>query len=121
MYNEETNNRGRSIISALIKLLILVVFIFLLVWLFPTKESLKPLYDDIFRNNINSMKDAAETYFTNDRLPKKVGDKVKITLAEMLNKKLLLPFVDKYGKECDLNKSYVEITKTETEYEMKVY
>lgn len=121
MYNEERPSRGKGLISALIKLLILVVFIFLLVWLFPTKESLKPLYQDVFRNNINSMKDAAETYFTNERLPQNVGDKVKITLKEMLDKNLLLPFVDKYGKECDLNKSYVEITKTETEYEMKVY
>lgn len=108
------------IVKVLIRLLIIIAAIFVLVWLFPTKQSLNPLYQDVFRNNINSMKDAAETYFTNERLPKNVGDSVKLTLKEMQDMNLVLPFIDRYGKECDLEKSYVEITKTETEYELKV-
>lgn len=108
------------VVKVLIKFLIIIGAIFVLVWLFPTKQSLNPLYQDVFRNNINSMKDAAETYFTNERLPKNVGDKVKLTLKEMQDMNLVLPFIDRYGKECDLNNSYVEITKTETEYELKV-
>ena len=114
------NNRGNLLVDLLLKALLIIVFIFVLVWLFPTKNSLNPLYQEVFRNNINSMKDAATTYFTNERLPKEVGESVKLTLREMLDKDLLLPFVDKYNKSCDLDASYVEITKTETEYELKV-
>ena len=114
------NNRGNLLVELLLKALLVIVFIFILVWLFPTKNSLNPLYQEVFRNNINSMKDAAETYFTNERLPKEVGESVRLTLREMLDKDLLLPFVDKYNKSCSLDASYVEITKTETEYELKV-
>lgn len=119
----ENENRSsiNLIVKLLVRLLIIIAAMFVLVWLFPTKQSLNPLYQDVFRNNINSMKDAAETYFTNERLPKNVGDKVKLTLKEMQDMNLVLPFIDRYGKECDLDKSYVEITKTETEYELKVY
>ena len=121
-YNEEPRERhGSLIINLLLKILLIIAFIFVLVWLFPTKNYLNPLFQEIFRNNINSMKDSATTYFTNERLPKNVGDKVRLTLREMLDMKLLLPFVDKYDKECNLDTSYVEITKTETEYELKVY
>lgn len=118
----EMENRSslKLIVAILIRLLILIAVVILLVWLFPTKQSLNPLYQDVFRNNINQMKEAAETYFTNERLPQNVGDKVRLTLKEMQEKHLIVPFVDRYGKECDLEKSYVEITKTETEYELKV-
>lgn len=123
MYREEENNRGsilKTLLKVVIVIILFIIFILVLLKLFPTKQALNPLYEEIFRNNINSMKDAAETYYTNDRLPKEVGETVTMTLKEMLDKKLLLPFVDKYNKECDLNNSYVTITKTETEYELKV-
>lgn len=120
-YNEEPRQgTGRILINILLKSLLIIIFIFILVWLFPTKNSLNPLYQEIFRNNIDAMKEAATTYFTNERLPKNVGDSEKLTLREMLEMNLLLPFVDKYDKQCDLDNSYVEITKTETEYELKV-
>mgnify|MGYP006993386844 CR=1 FL=1 len=41
------------------------------------------------------MKDAAESYFTLERLPQKEGDKITLTLKQMLDKKLLLPLTDK--------------------------
>lgn len=117
---EERKGTGSLLINLLLKILLIIVFIFILVWLFPTKNSLNPLYQEIFRNNVEAMKEAATTYFTNERLPKNVGDSVRLTLKEMLEMNLLLPFVDKYDKQCDLENSYVEITKTETEYELKV-
>ena len=104
----------------LLGILFVALIIFLLLWFFPTKNSLNPLLQDVFRNNINSMKDAAETYFTNERMPSEVGEKVKITLGEMLDLNLLLPFTDKNGNSCSYTDSYVEVTKTNTEYEMKV-
>ena len=119
MYQEERKSSG-IIRKVLLTIIFLILLIFILVWFFPTKNSLKPLYEGIFRDNLNSMREAAETYFTNERLPKNVGDKVRLTLQEMLDMHLLLPFVDKDGKVCDLKASYVEVIKTETEYEMTV-
>ncbi len=124
----------------LIGLLLAFLLIFLLVWLFPTKaglkstindsvsdafdktfaEKLEPLYDRIFSDNINTMKEVATAYFTTERLPKREGQTKKLTLGEMLDMKLLLAIKDKNGKMCDEEKSYVEITKMDKEYKMKV-
>ena len=104
----------------ILKLLLVIGFVAILVWLFPTKSSLGPLYQEIFRNNLNSMRIAADSYYTNERLPEKVNDSIRMSLGEMLDKNLLLEFVDKSGNKCDYYKSYVEITRTETEYELKV-
>lgn len=123
MYDYDQNNRkgtGSLVVTLLGRLVLILVFVLILLLLFPTKKSLNPLYQSLFRDNLNSMKEAAETYYTNERLPQKLEDTVKMTLREMLNKDLILPFVDKNNKECDLDNSYVEITKRSTEYELKV-
>jgi len=118
-----------------LQLLFIVLLVFILIWLFPTKgylerkldgiESsidgkLQPLYTRLFTDNIITMKDAAKSYFTNPRLPQNVGDKVKLSLSEMYEKGLLLELVDSNNKSCDATKSYVEVTKMDEEYQMKV-
>ncbi len=135
MYNEK--NSEFSIRDIVLQLLFVVLFVFILLWLFPTKtdvnklsdklmknkpdSSLDILFDRIFNENMFIMKDATKDYFTKERVPKKIGDKVTITLGEMLDKKLLLPFVDKDGKQCDLTRSYVEVTKiNNVEYTAKI-
>src|SRR5574344_1346537 len=127
MYNEQANFSIKNVI-----LQFLFVALFILIWLFPLKSDLKKvttsgentdltvLTDRIFNENIISMKDAAKSYYTTSRLPKNVGDKVKMTLGEMLDKKIILPFTDKDGKTCSLTESYVEITKYDEEFIMKV-
>ena len=135
MYTETNNFSMRNVI---LQFLFVALFIFILIWLFPMKSDLKKavssidnsknnsdglsvLTDRIFNENIYDMKDAAQSYFTNERLPQKVGATAKITLREMLDKKIILPFTDKNGKQCDLDSSYVEITKNnDKEYLMKV-
>ena len=103
----------------LVKLLLIVVFIFLLMYLFPM-PNLTPFYSSIFNNNIQTMKDAAEDYYTTERMPEKTGDSTKMTLQEMIDEKLIIPFVDKNGKACNTEKSYVKVTKKDKEYELKV-
>ena len=80
----------------LVKVLLIVIFIFLLMYLFPM-PNLSPFYSSIFNDNVQTMKDAAEDYFTKDRMPQNVGDSSKLTLQQMLDKKLVLPFLDKNG------------------------
>lgn len=133
MYNERPNFSMKNVIF---QFLFVALFIFILIWLFPMKSDVRNafkgdsndktnnvssvLYDRIFNENVIAMKDAAKSYFTTPRLPQNVGDKVKMTLGEMLNKKIILPFVDKNGDACDLDASYVEITKYDEEFVMKV-
>lgn len=104
----------------LVKIVLIVLFIFLLMFLFPM-PNLTTFYDSVFNNNVQNMKDAAEKWFTKERMPKEVGDEEKLTLQDMLDKKLVLPFLDKDGKECDTKKSYVTVKKEENEYTLKVY
>lgn len=115
----EERRKSSFIRDIVIKIFLILLFVFLIVLLFPM-PNLTPFYDAVFNNNVQTMKDAAEDYFTKERMPEKEGDKVKLTLQDMLDKKLILPFLDKDGKECDTQKSYVEVTKKKTEYELEV-
>ena len=119
--------------SFFLTILLVLLFIFLMLWLFPTKnyvdeklqstydlERLEVLYDEIFANNVGRMKDAAIGYFTNERMPQIVGQSKKLTLQEMYNLHLVLKMKDKDGNYCHVTKSYVEMTKYTEEYRLKV-
>lgn len=120
MYTEYEEKKGFPLRDFLIKLVLIIGFVLLLIWFLPI-PNLKGLNNTIFNANVQTMKDAAISYFTTERLPKNVGDKVTLTLKEMLDMKLLLPFTDKNGESCDVTKSYVTLEKKETEYLMTVH
>lgn len=115
---EETKKR-LTIKDVLIRLILIIIFIFLLIWLFPMPD-IKPLNNQLFSQNVSSMKEVAKTYYTVERLPKKVNDKVRMTLQEMIDNKLAFPLMDSKGKYCDTEESYIEITKLDNEYTIKV-
>ncbi len=116
----ETKGKSGIIRDLVIKIFLILLFVFLITLLFPM-PNLTPFYNRIFNDNVQTMKDAAEDYFTKERMPEKVGDSSKLTLKQMIDKKLILPFLDKNGNECDLEKSYVRVTKKKTEYELEVH
>ena len=116
------NKNGFSIIKLLLFCLLFLFFMFLVMWIVKkSAPNLDPIYDSIFRDNINNMQDAGEAYFTNDKLPTEIGEEVKITLQEMLDKNYILPFTDKNGDACNLNDSYVLVVKTKDGYELRTY
>lgn len=121
MYTEE-RKRGSLIKDFISKLILIIIFVLLLIWLvpWPNMDSLNPLKDQIFNANLQTMKEAGISYFTTERLPEEVGDKTTLTLQKMLDMKLLIPFTDKNGDSCDVTASYVSLEKKETEYLMKV-
>lgn len=126
MYTEERPRRGYLLKEFIMKLILIIIFVLLLIWLVPWPNmdsyinSLNPLKDQIFNSNLQTMKEAGITYFTTERLPKEVGDKTTLSLQQMLDMKLLIPFTDRNGNSCDVTKSYVSLEKKETEYIMKV-
>lgn len=137
MYTEEYENRGFPIRNFILKLILVIIFVFLLIWLLPkfisptisTKEcktgtcdtsGIDALTSQIFADNLEKMKEAAISYYTDERLPKEVGESDTMTLSDMIGKKIILALVDKNNKVCDLEKSYVKITKLDDEYILKV-
>lgn len=129
MYNERKDSF--SIKGLIVQILLIVLFVFILIWLFPTKGNVNENLDGvntkfdvltnrIFNENLQTMKEAAIFYYTTSRLPQNVNDVKSMTLRKMLEEKLLIEFKDANNKSCDLDKSYVEITKLEDEYLLKV-
>ena len=121
----EDNRSGFPVKKVILAILILVIIFFILMWLFPTKGYLSNNKENAsvvktFSENIELIKDAAMGYYTDERLPQDTGDKDKMTLDEMLDKHLITEPVDSNNERCDLQKSYVEVTKEETEYLMKI-
>ena len=119
MYSNERGSRF-SILDIFVKLIFAALFIFILAWLFQKNvPNMAPFYSNVFRENIKYMQEAGESYFTDDKLPKEIGQSNKISLADMFDKKLVLPFVDEDGNSCNQYDSYVSVTKTDNGYELK--
>ena len=129
MYGVEDNERHQTLKGIFIKIVLVVLLIFVLMMLFPTKGFVTNYVDekmsetggvDNFNNNLLAMATAGSGYFTTSRLPKETNDTVKMTLGEMYDNKLLVKFSDSNNRVCDNKKSYIEVTKKEDEYTMKV-
>ena len=121
MYDDNVTYKvGINWKDIIIKFVMLVLFVIILLLLFP-KADLDVFYDTVYSNNVNTMKEAARNYYTVDRLPSKVGDKKSMTLKEMVDNHMLIRFTDKDGKTCNESASLVEVTKiSDDEYTLKV-
>lgn len=138
MYTEDYESRGFPFRNFLLKLILIIIFVFLLAWLLPkfiapkivenlnnnqvsvNDKEISALSSQIFNDNLNKMKEAAILYYTDERLPKEIGESKKMTLSDMIGKKLIVALIDKNNKACDVEKSYVQITKADEEYILKV-
>lgn len=132
MYTEDYENRGFPFRDFLLKLILIIIFVFLLVWLLPkfikpatienkkTQTEITAISSQIFNDNLIKMKEAAISYYTDERLPKEVGEYKEMTLREMISHKIITPLVDKNNKAVNVDKSYVKITKADDEYILKV-
>ncbi len=119
MYSNERGSRF-SILDIFVKLIFAALFIFILAWLFQKNvPNMAPFYSNVFRENIKYMQEAGESYFTDDKLPKEIGQSNRISLSDMFDRKLVLPFVDEDGNSCNQYDSYVSVTKTDNGYELK--
>lgn len=120
MEEEKNYKLGFDWKNIFIKVILLILFIILIIWLFPNKN-IDTFYDSVFNNNIQTMKEAARNYYTIDKLPTNVGESSTLTLQEMLDKHMLLEFRDKDNKTCNTTNSFAQVTKTSNnEYVLKV-
>lgn len=130
MYTEEYEANGFPLRKFLLRLIFVITFICLLIWLIPKFTSPKlnnqndletsPIKNPVFKSNLQKLQEVGVDYYTKERLPKEVGTSSKLTLGDMISKKLIVPLVDQENRACDSKKSYVKVTKMEQEYLMKV-
>ena len=121
-------NNNRSFRSVFVKIILIVIVLFILMMLFPTKgfvtnyidKKLGNTKDGNFNSNLIAMATAASGYYTGNRLPEETNKESKMTLKEMLDKKMIVKLTDNNGVACSTKKSYVLVTKTKDEYTMKV-
>jgi|GEM_PF-3230815 len=138
MYEER--RESFSVRDLVLQILFVVLFIFILIWLFPTKDYMRRqleglelnqtsdhdidrlavLHNQLFASNVKQMRDAAIKYYTLERLPSKTGESDKMTLQRMYDLSLVLPLIDIDGNPCDPVRSFVEVTRHETEWILKV-
>ena len=130
---EINEKNGFSIVGFIAQVLVILLFVFVLMWLFPTKSYLEnngtagtgegnnsALTELLFNQNLSSMKDAAREYYTVKRMPATNGASKKMTLDEMIKNSMVVEFVDAKGNKCDRQASYVKVTKVDKEYEMEI-
>ena len=130
---ENRGKNGFSIIGFIAQVLVIVIFVFVLMWLFPTKSYIEShggannitnsnfaLSEMLFNQNLLSMKDAAREYFTIKRMPATNGGSKTLTLEEMVKNGMVVELFDANGEKCDQKASFVKVTKVDSEYEMEI-
>ena len=133
VYSEQYNHRGFSIRDILLRLILIIVlglsFVILLPKIIKTdvitnNDSsgvvLSSVTSQIQIDNLEKLKKAAISYYTEETLPKKVGDSQTMTLSEMIEEKKVVTFMDMNNQSFDNENSYVKITKLEEGYLLKV-
>lgn len=107
--------------SLTIKFAILLVAVFIILFLVSLVKKDKKVLESNLSTNLQSMKVAANEYFTGSRLPSNINGRKKITLGEMFENKLLVEFKDQNNNSCDTIGSFAEATKiNSTDYTIKV-
>ena len=120
------DERRINVVKVLLKLIVVVLVILFSAWIVTkicsnnNPINSDKLVDQVFQDNLNRMKEVGISYFTLERMPKNVGDKEKITLRDMYDKKLILDVRDEENNLCSDTDSYIEVEKYNDEYQMKV-
>lgn len=73
------------------------------------------------QQNLKIMDDIARDYFTEETLPKKPGDTVKVFVSHLVDTKAISELKDEKGFSCNYDKSFIQITRLDSEYQIKSY
>lgn len=126
MYTEDYEKKDFPYRNFFLKLIVIIVAALLLVWFITSIVNSKDevemdgVVNETFYNNLDKMKSVALTYYTEDKLPVKIEKSTKVTLEELIQKKLIKPIKNQDKKLCNQKKSFIKITKKTDEYLLKV-
>lgn len=111
MYND---SRGFSLIRFIVKVLIVIIFVILAIWLIS--KVINKTSNNAYEKNMSVMKEASVEYFKRGNLPKEEGEEKKITLGDLIKMK----YIESFDKKCDRNKSYSQATMVDDYYALRV-
>lgn len=77
--------------------------------------------EEYYKKQLESVNNVALDYYNKDNIPKEVGKSSKKTLAELKDEKVDFELTPRKNESCDLNGSYIQATRLETEYQVKTY
>lgn len=117
MYEEKKENKF-NVKGLIIKLVIIFLILFIVLWFFPIGKKDKNDYSNSFKDNVSKLKDVGSSYFGNDNLPKKSGDSIKVSLDELIKGKKI-DELSVNNKVCDGSMSYIKIIKKSKGYELE--
>ena len=120
MYQEEKNVSIVKIILRIILFILIFILVYKLISLI-INNSKKNKEDTVFNDNINLLKDTGVKYAQDKNFNLNVGETKKISLKEFNNSNLVQEIKDKDNQPCSKEESYVEISRLENEYKIKVY
>lgn len=105
---------SKTIFNILSKLLIICIFFFLLIIGYSKINNMAKTHynENSFNTNLTYMYTSSKAYFIKHNNLKNVGEASSYTLKEMIDNKIISKKKIKNIKSCDLEKSYVSITKT---------
>lgn len=76
---------------------------------------------DTLQENLKILDEVAKNYFTEDILPSKAGDTVKVSVTHLIDTKAIEELKDDKGVSCNYDKSFIQITRLDSEYQIKSY
>lgn len=109
------NDKRINWLSLFIKIIIVFIFALIIIWLISKIINNNKL-SETFKNNINNMEKVSIEYFKSIDLPLEKGQSIKITLEELIEKKLIISVNNETENKCNLKDSYSEIKREKDKY-----
>lgn len=95
------------------KTIIVLALILLIGFIILKLTNISKPKNNFFNDNMNTMVSVAKNFYQNN------NTKDKITLREMIDKKMILDFYDENGQTCDIDNSYATIENNKIEVFLK--
>ena len=109
------NEKKINWLGLFIKIVIVFIFALIIVWLISKIVGRNKL-SETFINNINNMEKVSIEYYKTIDLPLIKGKSTKITLEEMIEKKIIVSVNSDSENTCDIKESYSKITREKNKY-----
>lgn len=118
--NEKSNfNWLKIFLKVIIVFLLLILSIKIVSIVINNREHKKT--ENILQENLKILDNIAKGYFTEENIPTKAGDTVKVFVSHLINTKAIDELKDENGVSCNYDKSFIQITRLDSEYQIKSY
>lgn len=124
MYQEKKEKKTKSswiqfMLRSILALLVIVLSVKLVSMIIDNHNKQKN--ENTMKNNLTEMMKVAKDYFQDNELPEETGKSTTISLKDLIDKDLIESIKDEDGRTCDVEQSFIKVTRLEKEYQYKVY